>query len=411
MQSQTGLGLKNGVVDEQTMLAMKDSVEKRTWVIVNGKKALVTAEQLAELRKRAIAAAVSRVQPFVSLANEAYTYYTAHNTLRQNNVFLATFVEWGAKATMPDLGLFKAAQGAAAAMVNEASSGTLTPASMKAWSQVISKAAYAMEDYRKSLYGGGADFISQLELIRDGAILALQVLAAIATAGGSLQVQVGVMAAVGMYEQTLKEVDKLAKDTKYDVGQGQKNILAAGAVEAAIQLMFMGADGKAVMKKIADKAAESFDSALGKYAVQVADGGLQDMLKEALKLTKDFCDPKKELTPEVLATKLGTAFAVGAGLKHLEPLVKSAGRRGGAGILTKQDLTSFGKQYDLDKSGEELVKQVAEAVTKPTVEDTLKGWTYNSDHPKFEKAVHDKVVKHPDVIKAAKDAGKKGKKK
>jgi hypothetical protein len=408
LQSQMGMGMKNGVVDEQMMIAMREALVPRTWVTVNGKTALITKEQFATLRAAAIKRAVAGVEPLVSMATEAQGYWKAHDQAHKKHWFWSKLVDAAVGTTLPPGATMQGAVATAQGLMTAAQAGTLTTAQLNAGSAKIGQAFADMEQYRSEMFGGGEQLVANLEKIRTGAAVGVTILAAVVTAGASLKVQVGVMAAAGAYDQVLKEIDTASKQTKPNVEQAVKNVLVAAAVEAAIQLLFKGNKLGDTMDDIAKAAAKNADKVIVDYALRVANGGTQEMIKEAMRMAKDFANPNSVIDYKALVDRLGVAFATGAGLKVIGPTVKEYGTDASK-RWTQKDFQGLGS-VKLDKAGEEAVKQTIKTMGTNVVTVVLAKWKYDSAHDKFEREAKKEMMCRPEVKKTYDQQAKKAKK-
>lgn len=388
-------------VDGKMWEAIRYATEPRTKVIVNGKEAWVTKAQFAQLQKLASERAVAAVQPLISMANEAQMLWTAHNQAREANWFWSGAVDFAVGTKFPSAGTMAAAVKAAKGLEMQAKSGKLTPAMLNSYSATIRQAFADMDQYREELFGGGEELCKNLKLIQDGAVVVLQVTAAVATGGASWQVQVAVSAGVAAYEATLEEVNKASVDGSYSIETGVVNVFLAAAVDGTVGLILKGGKLGPFMDKVEKKAIEEAGSAkLRKFIAKAINGGAQQMIEDGIKGLKGLTDPKKKFTMEEFVIAAVASFAKGAGLKQMGKVCEELGKKG-AKWLNPAHLGRFGKQK-LNKAGEEGVKKVADILMGAAIGDIADGWDPKKGPDDFEQAIIDRVLKDP-KLKAAYD--------
>jgi hypothetical protein len=409
------IGLKGSAkeVDGEMWKAMHHALEPRTLVIVNGKEAWVTKAQFAQLQKLAAERALAAVQPLVSMANEAKMLWDAHNKARSDNWFWSSAVDVAVGTKFPPAGKMDAAVKAAKGLEMQAKAGKLTPAMLNSYSATIRQAFADMDQYREELFGGGEELCKNLKIIQDGAVIVLQVTAAIATGGASWKVQVAVSAGVAAYEATLEEVNKASVDGSYSVETGVVNVFLAGAVDGTVGLILKGGKVGPFMDKVAKKAIEEGGSTmLRKFVVNAINGGAQQMIEDGIKGLKGLTDPKKKFTMDDFVDAAVQSFVKGAGLKQLGKVCENMGKKG-AKWLNPSHLGRFGKQK-LNKAGEEGVKKAIDVVMGAAIADVADGWDPKKKPDDFEQAIIDRVLKDPKVraaydreVKAGNIEGKK----
>jgi len=409
MQGKLGARSMSADVDPAFLEEMKEAAIPRTKIVVNGIEAWVTKGQLELFRKKNGERAGDAVTPLVSMANEVKSLWDAHESTRKANWFWSTAIEASTGATFPSSGQISSAVNAAKSLEKAARAGILFPAQLTSGSKVIREAYAAMDQYREELFDGGDELVRQLETIRDGCVVVLQVTAALATGGASWQVQVGVSAGVAAYEQVLKEVDKASKDGSYSVESGVVNVFMAAIVDGTVGLILKGGKLGPFMDKVADKAVKEAGSAvLKKFISKAVNGGAQQMIEDGIKGLPGLSDPKKKFTFEDFVKAATESFVKGAGLKILGPVCEKYGKGVGKQFSAK-DFEGLGKKINLDKAGEEAVKKTIENVAPAILQKVADGWDPKKDPGKFETEVRKEILSDPKVIKAAQDAGNKGK--
>jgi peptidoglycan hydrolase-like protein with peptidoglycan-binding domain len=388
-------------VDGKMWEALNYASEPRTKVIVNGKEAWVTKAQFAQLQKLASERAVAAVQPLINMANEAKMLWDAHNQARDANWFWSSAVDIAVGTKFPSAGKMDAAVKAAKGMEMQAKAGKLTPAMLNSYSATIRQAFADMDQYREELFGGGEELCKNLKIIQDGAVIVLQVTAAVATGGASWQVQVAVSAGVAAYEATLDEVNKASVDGSYSIETGVVNVFLAAAVDGTVGLILKGGKLGPFMDKVAKKATEEAGTTvLKKFIVNSLNGGAQQMIEDGIKGLKGLTDPKKKFGMDDFVDAAVQSFVKGAGLKQLGSICTELGKKG-AKWLNPADLGRFGKQK-LNKAGEEGVKKVADILMGAAIADVADGWDPKKKPSDFEQTIIDRVMKDP-KIKAAYD--------
>jgi peptidoglycan hydrolase-like protein with peptidoglycan-binding domain len=388
-------------VDGKMWEALNYASEPRTKVIVNGKEAWVTKAQFAQLQKLASERAVAAVQPLINMANEAKMLWDAHNQARDANWFWSSAVDIAVGTKFPSAGKMDAAVKAAKGMEMQAKAGKLTPAMLNSYSATIRQAFADMDQYREELFGGGEELCKNLKIIQDGAVIVLQVTAAVATGGASWQVQVAVSAGVAAYEATLDEVNKASVDGSYSIETGVVNVFLAAAVDGTVGLILKGGKLGPFMDKVAKKATEEAGTTvLKKFIVNSLNGGAQQMIEDGIKGLKGLTDPKKKFGMDDFVDAAVQSFVKGAGLKQLGSICTELGKKG-AKWLNPADLGRFGKQK-LNKAGEEGVKKVADVLMGAAIADVADGWDPKKKPSDFEQTIIDRVMKDP-KLKAAYD--------
>ncbi|HSF65109.1 MAG TPA: peptidoglycan-binding domain-containing protein [Paracoccaceae bacterium] len=388
-------------VDGKMWEALNYASEPRTLVMVNGKEAWVTKAQLAQLQKLASERALAAVQPLISMANEAQSMWTAHNQARDANWFWSGAVDIAVGTKFPSAASMAAAVKAAKGLEMQAKAGKLTPAMLNSYSATIRQAFADMDQYREELFGGGEELCKNLKIIQDGAVIVLQVTAAVATGGASWKVQVAVSAGVAAYEATLEEVNKASVDGSYSVETGVTNVFLAAAVDGTVGLILKGGKLGPFMDKVAKKATEEAGTTvLRKFIVNAINGGAQQMIEDGIKGLKGLTDPKKKFTMDDFVDAAVQSFVKGAGLKQLGKICEELGKKG-ARWLNPAHLGRFGKQK-LNKAGEEGVKKVADVLMGAAIADVADGWDPKKKPSDFEQTIIDRVLKDP-KLKAAYD--------
>lgn len=409
LQVKLNLGYSSGEADAATIKAMNAAMIKRTKVVVNGKEAWVTKEQLAILKQKAGKRAGDALRSYISMANEAKMLWDAHDKTRKDNWFWSEVVDVAAGCKFPDKGMIDQAVKAAEKMEAEARACALTEAAIGSRSAPIREAFAAMDQYREELFGGGAELVKNLELIRDGCVLTLQVTAAVATGGASWEIQVGVSAGVAAYEQVLKEVDTASKTSNYSVETGVANVFIAGLLDGTVGLILKGGKLGPFLDDVAKAAVEKAGTGVLKaYAIKAANGAAQQMIEDGIKGLQGLMDPKKKFSRKDFIDAAVESFVKGAGLKILGPLCEKFGR-GASKYFRPNDFKGLG-DIDYSKPGAEGLKTLLDKKGPDAVKAVLDRWDPDANPNKFEDAVKDELLADSAIKKAVKDAEESQKK-
>jgi len=187
------------------------------------------------------------------------------------------------------------------------------------------------------------------------------------------------------------------------------NVFMAAIVDGTVGLILKGGKLGPFMDKVADKAVKEAGSAvLKKFIIKAVNGGAQQMIEDGIKGLPGLSDPKKKFTFEDFVKAATESFVKGAGLKILGPVCEKYGKGVGKQFSAK-DFVGLGKKINLDKAGEEAVKKTIENVAPAILQKVADGWDPKKDPGKFETEVRKEILSDPKVIKAAQDAGNKGK--
>ncbi|MFN4157989.1 MAG: hypothetical protein ACK4GO_06245 [Gemmobacter sp.] len=380
LQDQLNVGHSSGLPDQKTMAAMKEALIPRTRIVVNGKEAWVTREQFAQLKRIAGARAAEAVRPYVSMANEAMMYWEAHDSARKDNAFWSKFVDVAVGLKFPSKATMVGAVKAAEAMEKDARDCALTPADISRRAAPIRQAFADMDQYRDELFMGGGQLVRELEKIRDGCVLTLQVTAAFATGGSSWGVQVGVSAGVAAYDAVLKEVDKASKTANYAIEAGLSSVFMATVCDATVGLILKGGGAKDITDDIAKAALkEATHPAMKKLVVDSLNGGAQQMLKDGINGLPGLADPKKKFDASDLAEAAVKSFIKGAGLKILGSEFKKFGESASKHVKPEMFKGLGLDPSKLDKTGEEGFKKLVDKRAGKILDDVAKNWDVTKD--------------------------------
>jgi hypothetical protein len=413
LQAKLNLGYSSGIADAATLKAMKEAAIPRTKVVVNGVEAWVTKEQYARLKDVAGKRAAESVRVYVSMASEAKMYWEAHDQARRDNWFWSSVVDVAVGTKFPDKGMMDRAVKAAEAMERDARACALTERDIGSRSGPIRDAFAAMDQYREELFGGGEQLVKNLEVIRDGCVLTLQVTSAIATGGASWQIQVGVSAGVAAYEQVLKEADTASKTANYNIGDGVARTFLAGIADGTVGLILKGGNLGGFLDDVAKAACEKAGvGALKQFAIKAANGSAQQMIKDGIKGIAGLMDPNKKFDRDDFIKAAAESMIKGAGLKVLGGVFEKFGK-GASKYFSEKDFKGLG-DIKFDKAGAEGLKKLLDKKGLEAPKAVIENWDAIKDSAdKFEDKVRAWILSDPQVKKAVQECEKtqeKGKK-
>jgi hypothetical protein len=413
------IGYKGSVkaIDPAFQKAMKEAAEPRAIVQINGKPVAVTKAQLDALRLVAGKKAVESVRPYLNMMQEAKGYWDAHEKARSDNWFWSGVVDVAVGTKFPSAGLMNAAIAEAKSLEADARACALKYEDLSRRTTKIREAFAAMDQYREELFMGGEKLVDNLETIKTGCVITLQVAAALGTGGLSWQVQVGVSAGVAAYEAALKEVSKASTDGSYSIPGGIANVFASAAVDGAAGYLLKGAGVGKFLDDVAKKAVEEAGAkVLLPFAIKAVNGGAQQMIKDGIKAIPGIFDPTKKIKLEDVIKGAAKSFVIGASLKNLGKVCEKYGKSVGKWF----DISDFERlakgAADLDKAGAEAVKKAIEKVGPKVVEAVVDEMQVGWSERQLEEKIRKGILRDPAVIRAAQDAindakaGKKGKK-
>lgn len=418
-QAQAGLP-QTGKLDAETAEAIEDAVKPRTEVIYKGQSYWLTKEEYAEL-KAELAAAVrqanSPAQQYLNMSQEVRSLWNAHNEARENNVVFSWIVDGATGANFPAESLITAAE--ANAQRIQAAAGDPKALNTALQSTEATRTAFAaMDQYREELFGGGDELVRQLETIRDGCMVILEISAALATGGATWSVQVGVAAGLGSYKALLGEIDKAGKgDSKQTIGTAISEIIVGGAIEATVAIVMKGPQSKKIVEGAAKMAAEKVSGkiiqecgrkSLAKFTEKAIEGGSKKAFEELVKDLLKACNPSDKMTVDQAIGKLGENFAKGALLQQLDGTLAQFAGRNASKMFIQADFKGLG-DVKLDEALKEgLVKQLElayDAQVNPSLEKA------DGDPEKVAKELKQAMLADSNVQKWLADFQKKQKKK
>lgn len=418
-QAEAGLP-QSGQFDAKTAEALREALIPRTAVTYKGKTYYLTKEEYNDLKNQLAAAAKSPASPlqgYINMAKEVRMLWNAHRDARKNNAVFAWIVDGATGAKFPDEGQIKAAEACAAKMLAVANDPKALAAALNDTAPIRSAFA-AMDQYRETLYGGGEELIRQLETIRDGCVIILEISAALATGGASWTVQAGVAAGVGSYKALLGEIDKAGKgDSKQTIGSAFGQVIVGGAIEGAVALVMKGPASKKAIETVAKAAAKEVS---GSAIKKVGTGALQEFIEKAIQgggekafeeLLKDLCkacNPQDKMTVEEALGKVAKNFAKGALLKQLDDVLGKFSGKHAAKLFSQSDFKGLGT-VKLEEAMKEGGLKAIETAYDAHVNDAVKA--ANGEPAKVEKELKNRIVADPAVQKWFADYEKKQAKK
>lgn len=404
LAARIGLNATFKSADDKFLKAL-DAWEKQTFhqISFNGKKFIVTDDELEQLRKVCGPKAEAEVMPFVRMAEEAKGYWDAHKGVKEENWFWGNVVEITTRASFPSASTMDAAVSAAADLRSKARALTLTPAELDRNVAKIEKALNEMRDYRTRIFDGGETVIKGLEVVRDGCIITLQIGAAIGTGGASIGAQAAAAAGVAGYAAALGEIDRASKQSDYKLEMGLGRVAWAMTADAAVTAIFKGAKGSQVTDAIKKKVLNEAPKALSKYLVDAAAKGIEGLVSDGIKNIPKLMDPNHPLTLEEIVKAGVSSFLKNAGVAVLGPVAEKYSK-GAASKFTPKDFQSWAKGKKLDKPAEEALKKAIDAAGQGAVDFVLSKWTPNQNHAKFEEAVRKRIAEDSRVQAALKKA-------
>lgn len=406
LQGKLNLGYTSSIADAATLKAMKEAAIPRTKVIVNKVEAWVTKEQLARLRDVAGKRAAEAVRAYVSMANETKMYWDAHDSARKDNWFWSEVVDVAVGTKFPAKGMIDKAIKAAEAMERDARACNLKEEDLSSRAAPIREAFAAIDQYREELFGGGEQLVKNLEVIRSGCVLILQVTAAVASGGASWQVQVSVSAGVAAYEQVLNEADKASKTANYNVGDGVASVFIAAIADGTVGLILKGGNLGGFLDDAAKAACEKAGvGALKAFAVKAANGSAQQMIKDGIKGIAGLMDPNKKFTRDDFIKAAAESMIKGVGLKLLGGVFEKFGK-GASKYFSEKDFKGLG-EIKMDKAGAEGLKKLLDKKGLEGPKAVIENWDAVKDNAaKFEDQVRDWILSDPQVKKAVQECEK-----
>jgi hypothetical protein len=419
-QAEAGLP-QTGKLDAKTAEALEQAVIPRTEICYQGKAYWLTKEEFNEL-KAAVAAEVrqpsSPAQQYLSMTQEVRILWDAHNQARKDNQVFAWIIEGASGANFPSEGMIAAAEACAQKILSAASDPKTLNAALQNTAPI--RAAFAaMDQYREELFGGGDELVRQLETIRDGCVVLLEITAALATGGASWTIQAGVAAGVGSYKALLGELDKASRhDAKQTISTAIQNVVAGGAIDATVAMIMKGPQSKAVIEAVAKAAAtkvsgqiikECGRKSLAKFVERAIEGGSKKAFEELVKDLLKACNPNDKTTFDDAIGKLGENFAKGAVLQQLDGVLGQFAKGNASKMFSQADFKGMGDvKYD-EALKEGLGKYLELAYDAQVNGAVEKG---DGDPSKVEKELKKAMVADANVRKWFADYEKKqGKKK
>jgi len=392
---------QSGKLDNRTRDGLKEAMEPRTKVTIGNRAAWVTKAQFKTLQAAANAQAAKAMEPYVSMANEVKSLWEANEKARKDNWFWSSAVDLASGSKFPSKGVIDNAVKAAEGMKALAAAGKLRPEDVNARNVPIREAFAAIDQYREEHFGGGAELVKNLTIIRDGSVMVLKVTSAITFGpAASWQLQVGASAGVAAFEAMLNEIEKASNDSKVTVGTALTEMFISATIDATVGLILKGGGVEnmvddAVKKAAKEAASSGVKNLLKAYAARAAAGAGKQLMEDGIKGLNGLKDPKKKFDKDDFVKAAAESFAKGAGLGIIGPVAEKFGK--GASKHIKLSMFKGLGKVDLDKAGEEGLKKAIDVAGPKAVEAVLNDWTVKSAHTGFEKAVMDKILHDPNI--------------
>lgn len=371
-----------GIVDGGTMKLLQHPPTKTVYQIeYKGKTYAIEKADWAGFQKEFCKLLEPTVQAYENRAEEARSLWSAHSKVRKDTFFLFPVMvdAWGS-ATFPAESTISAGDAAAKAMRSALASGDAKglAAAVKGGGAAVVKSITAVKEYRDNFYAGGEKLIQDLERVRDGCVLVLEVGAAIGTAGSSTAVTAGVMAGLGSYKELLNQVGK-ADSPKFNATDAFGQVVLMGAVEGTVSAVLRDKGTAArISKALAEKAGATVLKRFGtdvaaKMAEGAVKGGLSKALETSVKEVVKSLDPSEKMTAEKAATDIAAevlkgavAGAVFGGIDKQVGKFTSSYAKSLAGVKFK-GLGEVDIKKALDKGAEKFVDQAVDRVGKEIV--------------------------------------------
>lgn len=381
-----------GVVDAATAKLLDNPPKiKGRAVKLNGVELIITEDQYKELARRLGKAAKASAQALRRKAEEARGIWDGLMQVRKDTFFLIpAMVDTWARISFPNESLIKAAE-TAVAKLETAINGTDIDAMTDAMNEAMVKvdaAIRAMKSYRDSMFSGGDSLIKTLELVKEGCKDFVEVSAAIATGGASVEVTAGVMASVGAYNSLLTQIDKASTTVNFSFVDAVGNVLVDGAVGGTVGALlhnesFVSGIKDRIAKELAESALKQFGAGLSaKVAEKAVKGALDKALEAAVKDLVESFKPGSKMTMDKAIKDVsdnllkGAAFGAGCGKmeKELEAFSKDSVKFFKPGMFAGLGNVDMKKAFD--KGGEQIVevamKRLGEKVILDAANDPRK---------------------------------------
>ncbi|HLY58540.1 MAG TPA: peptidoglycan-binding protein [Stellaceae bacterium] len=372
-----------GIVDDATLKLLKNPPKiKAHHIQYNGQDYYLDEAEWKAFEKEACQASQPIVDGYQKKVDEVRNLWDAHRDARKETFFLIPAIvdAWGGN-TFPSESVIKSAETAVGAMQTAIKSGDvdgLRKALDKGYDP-IAKATEAMKEYRDKLYDGGEDLIKKLEMVRDGSVTTLEILAAVATGGASIEVTAAVMGSVGAYKEVLNQIDKASKTANFDVVDAFGNVLVSGALDATVGALmhdqgFCGELTESVAKKLGATALKKFGSeVVAKVAEKAIKEGLSKAIEKAIRDVVEACKPGSKMTLKKAAEDVADALieggTTGAMFGSMDKQLEDFGKNT-AKYLGDYAFKGLGK-VALDKAWSKGAEKIIEEATKRLAKGVL----------------------------------------
>lgn len=361
---------------------------------INGTVLIVDEVDLAKARKEFGPRLEAALRPLVNLANDAMFYWKANSKLKEENWFIGTTIELYSGARLPKEADMKAAVKAAEMLTAKARKLELKQSDVDGAVRTIRAAFDAMSTYRDKLHGGGDNLVSNLETVRDGCVVIVQVGVAIGSGGSSVGVQAALGAGVAGYGQLLKEIDSAGRSANYSLKRGAWNMGVAMTVDAAASLILKGSSGKKVLDAIEKQAMARVPKLLQAYVGNAMKKGAEKLVEDGIKGIPKLLEGKMSFE-EVVKAGLDS-FLSGLQIGVLGPVVEKYSRTASKNFTFK-DFEAASRGVKFDKAATEAVNKVIDAVAGSVTQKVLSGWDPKKDAKKAEGEIKAAILADPKV--------------
>ncbi|GHF57325.1 peptidoglycan-binding domain-containing protein [Seohaeicola zhoushanensis] len=368
---------------------------------------VVDDEELEKLKKAFAPHAEKSIQPYVSMAEEVQSLWKAHDDTRSDNWFWSTVIEKAAGISFPPKSVADGALKSAENLKSAARNLRLTKSLYATETNNIRKAFATIDQYRDELFIGAEGLVVQLQAIEQSCVVTLEISAALATGGASVQAQIALSMAVAGYAQALKEVETASVQANYKVIDGLGRIAFSAGIDGVCNMILKGPKGKAVLDGIEKAALKEASPMLKTYIVKGIRGGGEKMIEDGIKgLGSLLTDPSKKLTLEEVIKAAVASFVTGMSVGILDKTAAKWGKSASKNFYAK-DFEVFGKNVELDKAGEEAIKKTIEKVAGGIAESVISNWDPKKDANKAYDAIKAAVLGDSRVKATAKKYAKK----
>lgn len=312
-----------GIVDGNTMKLLQNPPKEKAYLLkVNGKEVYLSEADWKAFCKELCQKAAPTVDGYRNRAEEARNLWNAHKSARDGAWFLVPeMVDLWGDSKFPPEKVIAAAESAVAAMKAAMAKGdpVALRASIDKGSGDVETAIIQVKNYRDNMYAGGEALIKDLNTLKDGCVLTLEVSAAVATGGSSVWVTGAVMAGLGSYKEVLVQIDKAGtKPGSFSTVDAVGNVLVAGAVEGVVNALlhdasFGGKLTQGIASKMSGTAAKKLGKdVVGKIVEKTVKNGLDKGIETTIKKFVEAFKPGSKVTMDDAVKEIAAEAAKGA---------------------------------------------------------------------------------------------------